>query len=62
MIQAMMKRVHSKTEAYDNEVPVALRETEEAADEASQISKKQGKVKELTRALAQKINRQDTDN
>lgn len=55
----MMKRVNKKTEAYDADVPEALRSTPEATDEAAQISAKQGKVKELTRALAQKINKQD---
>jgi len=59
LIQALQKRVLKKTEAYDAEVPEPLRDTEEAKDEADQISSKQGKVKELTRALAVKINKQD---
>jgi hypothetical protein len=62
LIQALQKRVLKKTEAYDAEVPDALRNTDEATDEAAQISAKQGKVKELTRALANKINKQDTEN
>ena len=58
----MQKRVYKRTASFDEEVPQALRATEEASDEASEISRKQGKVKELTRALAIKINKENEGN
>ena len=58
----MQKRVYKRTVSFDEEVPQALRSTEEATDEASEISRTQGKVKELTRALAVKINKENEGN
>ena len=62
LIQKLQKRVYKRTVSFDEEVPKALRATEEASDEASEISRKQGKVKELTRALAVKINKENEGN
>lgn len=59
MIQALQKRVYKRTKAFDDTVPEQLRVAEEAQDEASEIARKQGKVKDLTRAMAAKLNKEN---
>jgi hypothetical protein len=61
LIQALQKRVHKRTVAYDTEVPEQLRVTEEAKDTAGEISRKQGRVEELTRKLAIKLDKQEAE-
>lgn len=56
---AMQKKVLKRTKAFDADVPVAKRSDGEARDEASEISRKQGRVKQLTRKLADKLNKTD---
>ncbi len=57
LINKLQKRVLKRTQNYDTSIPEALRVTEEAKDEALEISRKQGKVESLTRKLANKINK-----
>ncbi|MCA8957801.1 MAG: hypothetical protein KDC87_17125 [Planctomycetes bacterium] len=58
LIQKLQKRVLKRTQSYDTSVPEQLRVTEDAKDEAMEISRKQGKVEGLTRKLANKINKE----
>ncbi len=53
----MQERVYKRTKSFDVEVPLAVRDTAEATDEASEIARKEDKVHELTRRLADKINK-----
>ena len=62
LIQKLQKRVLKRTQNYDKSVPEQLRVTEEAKDEAFEISRKQGKVEKLTRKLANKINKEQQAN
>lgn len=62
LIQKLQKRVLKRTQNYDTSVPEQLRVTEEAKDEAFEISRKQGKVEKLTRKLANKINKEQQAN
>ena len=62
LIQKLQKRVHKRTKDYDAAVPQQLRVTEEAKDEAVEISRKQGKVEKLTRKIANKINKEQQAN
>jgi hypothetical protein len=62
LIQKLQKRVLKRTQNYDKSVPEQLRVTEEATDEAFEISRKQGKVEKLTRKLANKINKEQQAN
>lgn len=62
LIQKLQKRVYKRTKAYDQAVPQQVRVTEEARDEAVEISRKQGKVEGLTRKLANKINKEQQAN
>ena len=62
LIQKLQKRVLKRTVKYDKAVPEQLRVTEEAKDEAVEISRKQGKVEKLTRKLANKINKEQQAN
>jgi hypothetical protein len=57
LIQGLQKRVATRTKKYDAEVPEALRVTDEAKDEAAEIARKEGRIVELTRALANKVSR-----
>ncbi len=59
LIQALQKRVAARTKTYDAEIPQQLRVTEEAADEAREISRKQGQVEDLTRRVAEKLNKEN---
>lgn len=62
LIQKLQKRVYTRTKAYDQAVPKQVRVTEEARDEAVEISRKQSKVEGLTRKLANKINKEQQAN
>ena len=62
LIQKLQKRVLKRTQTYDKAVPEQLRVTDEAKDEAKEISRKQGKVEKLTRKLANKINKEQQAN
>jgi hypothetical protein len=58
LILGLQKRVHARTVAYDTEVPEPRRATEGATAEAGEIARKQGRVEDLTRKLAEKINKE----
>jgi len=58
LIQMLQKRVHKRTKSYDRDVPKQVRVTDEAKEEAHEISRKQGKVQYLTRKLANRINKE----
>ena len=62
LIQKLQKRVHKRTKEYDVAVPKQVRVTEEAKDEAGEISRKQSKVQKLTRKIANKINKEQQAN
>ena len=57
LIMFLQQRVADRTKSYDTDVPQQLRVTEQAAEEALGISRKQGQVEDLTRKLAVKINK-----
>ncbi len=59
LILALQKRVAKRTKDYDTTVPEDKRETEQAATEAGEIARKQGRVKYLTRKLAIKQNKEN---
>ena len=59
LIMILQKRVAARTKTYDAEIPQQLRVTEEAADEAMEISRKQGQVEDLTRRVAEKLNKEN---
>ena len=59
LVQALQKRVHKRTKQYDQERSEQDTATEEAHAEAAKISVKQGRVEELTRKLADKVNKLD---
>lgn len=57
LIKAMQEKVSKRTLEYDTQVPEQLRVTEDAREEARGLSKKQGRVEELTRKLADRLNK-----
>jgi hypothetical protein len=59
MIRYLQERVNKRTKEYDEGMPAALRETDDARAEAVQLSGKQGKVRDLTRKLAVKLNQEN---
>lgn len=59
LIMFLQQRVADRTKSYDTDVPQQLRVTEQAAEEALGISRKQGQVEDLTRKLAVKINKEN---
>jgi hypothetical protein len=61
LVQALQKRVYRRTVEYDGQVPEPQRATEENKDAAGEISRKQGRVEELTRKLAIKLNKQEAE-
>lgn len=61
LVQALQKRVHKRTVEYDGLVPQPQRVTQENQDAAGEISRKQGRVEELTRKLAVKLNKQEAE-
>ena len=58
LILGLQKRVAKRTKRYDTAVPNPTRATEEATAEAGEIARKQGRVKQLTRKLANKQNKE----
>ena len=61
LIKKLQQRVHKRTKSYDKAVPEQLRVTEDARDEAVEISRKQGRVEDLLRKLANKINKLEAE-
>ena len=59
MIRYLQERVNKRTKEYDEGMPLAMRETDDAKDEAKELSRKQGKVRDLTRKLATKLNQEN---
>lgn len=59
MIRYLQERVNKRTKEYDQAMPVAARDSDEARDEASRLSEKQAKVRDLTRKLATKLNKEN---
>ncbi len=57
LIKAMQEKVSKRTLEYDTQVPEQLRVTEDAREDARGLSKKQGRVEELTRKLADRLNK-----
>lgn len=56
MIKFLQERVNKRTREYENSVPAALRETDDARAEARELAKKQVRVRDLTRKLGDKLN------
>lgn len=54
LLRGLQERVAKRTKQYDTEVPEPMRVTEEAKDEVTEIARKQGRVEDLTRKLANK--------
>jgi hypothetical protein len=59
VIKYLQERVNKQTNAFENGVPLALRETDDAKAEALDLSEKQNRVRDLTRKLAQKLNKEN---
>ncbi|HLQ37626.1 MAG TPA: hypothetical protein VK348_07485 [Planctomycetota bacterium] len=59
LLRYLQERVNKRTKDYDNSVPEELRATDDAHGEANDISQKQGKVRDLTRKLAVKLNQEN---
>lgn len=57
MLKMLQEKVAKRTFQYDTQVPEQLRVTEEARDEAKEIAKKQSRVEDLTRKLADRLNK-----
>jgi len=58
LVLALQKRVHARTRTFDEAVPRSQRAAEPAQVEAGEIARKQARVKELTRKLAEKLSEQ----
>lgn len=59
MIKYLQERVNKRTKEYDEGMPAALRDTDDARGEAKELSDKQGRVRDLTRKLAVKLNQEN---
>jgi myosin heavy subunit len=59
MVRALQEKVNRRTKHFDQQIPVALRETEDGKSLALEISKKESRVEELTRKLARRLNKED---
>src|SRR5262249_45109526 len=59
MIRFLQEKVNKKTLDYENGVPVALRDTDDARDEAKGLRGKQDRVRDLTRKLASKLGKEN---
>jgi hypothetical protein len=59
MIKFLQERVNKRTKDYDEGMPAALRDTDNARAEASALSAKQIRVRDLTRKLAVKLNQEN---
>jgi hypothetical protein len=55
----MQKLVAKHTKEFDVKVPVAQRASDEAKTSAKQLSRKQGRVEELARKLANQLNKNE---
>lgn len=58
MIRFLQERVNKRTKDLDG-IPAALKETDDAKAEAAELSSRQGKVQDLTRKLANKLNHEN---
>jgi hypothetical protein len=58
MIRYLQERVNKRTKEFDG-LPPALRETDDAKAAAGDLSSKQGRVRDLTRKLAVKLNKEN---
>jgi hypothetical protein len=57
MLKLLEEKVAKRTLEYDKQVPEQLRVTDDARDEAREIARKQGRVEDLTRKLADRLNK-----
>jgi hypothetical protein len=58
MLKFLQERVNKSTVEFDQK-PVAVREAEAGAGEAAAIAKKQGRVQDLMRRLAEKLGQEN---
>jgi len=56
MIKFLQERVNKGTKDYEQGTPAQLRDTDDAKADAAGLSKKQARVRDLTRKLAAKLN------
>lgn len=59
MIQQLQKLVAKQTKDYDARVALEQREGAEGKTQAQQLSLKQGRVEDLTRKLANQLNKNE---
>jgi hypothetical protein len=59
MIRYLQERVNKRTKEFDG-LPAELKSTDDAKVSAHDLSGKQGRVKELTRKLAVKLNKENS--
>ena len=59
MIRYLQERVNKSTKEYEEGMPVAMRETDDAKGQAQELSGKQVRVRDLTRKLAVKLNQEN---
>jgi hypothetical protein len=59
MIRYLQEKVNKKTLDYETNIPVALRDTEDARDEAKGLRGKEDRVRDLTRKLATKLGKEN---
>ncbi|MGE3173346.1 MAG: hypothetical protein AB7O97_12030 [Planctomycetota bacterium] len=59
MIKFLQERVNARTKDYDEGMPAELRDTDAARAEALELSERQGRVRDLTRKLATKLNQEN---
>jgi len=59
MIRFLQERVNTRTLEYDEGMPAAMRDTDDARNEAGDLSARQVKVRDLTRKLATKLNQEN---
>jgi hypothetical protein len=59
MIQQLQKLVAKQTKEWDGKVPADRRAEAEARDGAQALSRKQGRVEDLTRKLADQLNKNE---
>ena len=59
MIRYLQERVNKRTLEYEQGVPAAMRDTEDARNEAGELSESQARVRDLTRKLATKLNQEN---
>jgi len=59
MIKFLQERVNKGTKDYEQSVPEAQRTTDDAKAEASSLADRQARVRDLTRKLAVKLNKEN---